>query len=188
MYIPIYCSKVSISRRLRGRLNIQIDEYTSSPYEQSVPSQSVEDSLVDQVIQQTEEFIDLILNQIYELPLNNKHTIITNICESLVISELLRIHFQGQGIAQLAGDLSGAGSDTKQYAYGLLQMITAGHNIHIPGMPPIQAISGMTQPQPIKLIGEVPKQIYDDTITRQFTYIDKNSNVVNLKPIDDIVF
>jgi hypothetical protein len=178
--MPIYCTKEGIAKRLRGRLNIITDTSVTGLYSQSVPSQTVEDSLVDSIIEQTEEFINLILAQIYELPLLNAHIILTNIVESLVMSELLRIHFQGQGIAQLAGDLSGTGTDTKQYAYGLLQMLTAGHNIYIPGMPPIQGVSGMVQPQPIRLPGELRKldQQEEDTISRVYCYIQKSDKTI----------
>ncbi len=191
-YSAIYCTKAGIARKLRGRLNIQIDEYTPALYEKSLPSQVVDNELLDSIIEQTEEFLNLILEQIYELPLNNSHTIIRNIVESLVCSELLRVHFQGQGISQLAGDLSGTGTDTKQYAYGLLQMLTAGMNIHIPGMPPIQGVSGMVQPQPIFLKGETRKldQHVSDTISRVYTYIQSsNKTLANKKPeVTDIDF
>jgi hypothetical protein len=87
---------------------------------------------------------------------------------------LLRVHFQGQGY-QLAGDVSGAGIDLKNYAHSLIQMLTAGINLYIPGQPPLPDIPGATKPQPIKLPNEVTRSNYqnNDLITNQATYIYK---------------
>lgn len=186
-YIPIYCDKVGISKKLRGRLNLKPSPLQNSPYAQSVPSQEVDDELVDQVIEQKENFLNLILNQIYELPLVNKHPIITDIIESLVISELIRIHYQGNGY-NTGNDVSGAGTDLRQYAYSMIQALTAGHNIYIPGQPPVQAIPGQTLPQPLKLIGETNKRDYDDTLTRQRTSVSSSKNISTIYQLRDIDF
>lgn len=186
-YNPIYCDKIGIGRKLRQRLNIKPSPLQNSPYIQSVPSQEVDDELVDQVIEQKENFINLILNQIYELPLVNKHPIITDIVESLVISELIRIHYQGNGY-NTGNDVSGAGVDLRNYAYSMIVALTAGHNIYIPGQPPVQAIPGQTLPQPLKLIGEEPKRDYDDTVTRQRTTVSSSKNQSTINQLRDIDF
>lgn len=193
MYEPLYCSKLEIARKLRGKLNIQVDQYTPALYEQSVPSQPVEDELVDQIIQEKEEFVNLILYQMYELPLNNKHPIITEIVVCLICSELMRIHFQGSGIAQLSGDLGGSGTDWKFHAYSLLSSLTAGLNIQLPGQPPVQTISGAMIPQPLRLPGESRRINYqnNDLITNSYTYIQQSNlltDTSNRLDIKDICF
>jgi hypothetical protein len=175
-YTPIYCNKTDIGLKLRGRLNVAPTPYQAAPYQNGVPSQLVDDALLNVVIQEKENWLNYILEQMYYLPLVNEHPILKDIIESLVIAELLRIHYQGQGIAQLSGDLSGTGTDLKQYAYGLVQMLTIGRGIFIPGQPPAQpGISGgIQQPQPLFLVGESQKDsIEEDSITREFTYSGK---------------
>jgi hypothetical protein len=193
MYEPIYCTKLDIARKLKGKLNIQVDEYTPAVYEQSLPSQAVDNELVDQIIEEKEEFISLILYQMYELPLNSKHPIIKEITTCLVCSELMRIHFQGSGISQLSGDLGGSGSDWKYHAYSLLSSLTAGLNIQIPGQPPVQTIPGAMIPQPLKLPGETRRRDYqaNDLITNSYVYIQHNNiynDTVNKSTIKDLEF
>jgi len=186
-YNPIYCDKVGIGRKLRSRLNIKPSSLQNSPYIQSVPSQEVDDELVDQVIEQKENFLNLILNQVYELPLVATHPIITDIIESLVIGELIRIHFTGAGYGT-GNDISGTSTNLTNYAYSMIVALTAGHNIYIPGQPPVQSIPGQTQPQPLKLIGETNKQQYDDTLTRQRTTVSSRKNFSTLYQLRDIDF
>lgn len=175
-YTPIYCSLDRIAKRLRGRLNINpAEQYLPPPYQQSVTGQTVDPDLALEVVEQKEEFVSLILGQLYEMPLTGQHPVIEEIVESLVISELIRIHFMGQGYANNSSDLSGTGIDTKQHAYNLIGMLTAGHNIYIPGVPPAQNIPGIAIPQPVRLPGEVPRKYgnANDTITKQFTYMER---------------
>lgn len=185
-YEPIYCNKESIGRKLKARLNIKPSQYQTAPYVTSLPSNEVDDELVNEVIQQQEEFLNLILNQIYELPLINKHPILTTIVDDLVIAELLRIHFIGTGIAQLGSDVAGTSTDTKLHAYSLLAMLTSGHNIYIPGMAPVATNVGVAQPQPVRLIGEVNRVAYDDTITRLAVYVRKIPEIAALKDVQFI--
>lgn len=173
-YTPIYVTKEAIAEKLRYRLPVRPNSMADPIYQQNPTSIPVSDALVDIVIEQKENIVNLILQQIYELPLSNQQPIVTDIVESLVIAELLRIHFQGQGISQLSGDLAGTGSDLKLYAYGLLQMLTAGMNIYIPGQPPVPEIQGKP-PQPIVLVNEVRRINYQnlDTISNAPVYVSK---------------
>lgn len=176
-YIPKYANQEGIQRKLRGRLNIRLDEEVPSPYEISVPSLSIDKDLFYEIIEQKEYFLDLILNQIYQLPLINSHPILREIVEGLVISELIKVHYQGQSIPSLGADLSGINLETKTHSYNLIQMITAGHNIYVPGVPPVQNIPGVVVPQPIRLLGERPRVVGDeDTITRLYTFVGRRSN------------
>jgi hypothetical protein len=176
-YIPKYATEHGIQRKLRGRLNIRLDDAVPSLYEVSVPSMHIDKDLFYEVIEEQEYLLDLILNQIYELPLSNRHPILKEIVEGLVISELIKIHFQGQSTPSIGADLSGINLETKTHAYNLIQMITAGHNIYIPGVPPVQNMPGVAIPQPLRLPGETPRTVGDeDTITRLYTYIGRRSS------------
>lgn len=148
-----YIDADSLTRRLRGRLNLVEDE--SAPvYGDQLPQQKVDIELVYSIAEEKENFIDLILAQIYVMPLINKHPIIKDIAESLALSELIRIHFQGAGFASLGIDLSGAGQDTRNHANVLLGMLTAGYNIFIPSVPTPTQQSGAPHSRRIVLPGE----------------------------------
>jgi hypothetical protein len=176
-YIPKYATEYGIQRKLRGRLNIRLDDAVPSLYEVSVPSMHIDKDLFYEVIEEKEYFLDLILNQIYQLPLSNKHPILKEIVEGLVISELIKIHFQGSSTPSIGADLSGINLETKTHAYNLIQMITAGHNIYVPGVPPVQNIPGVAIPQPLRLPGEHPRIVGDeDTVTRLYTFVGRRSN------------
>ncbi|GAA6622896.1 hypothetical protein [Scytonema sp. NUACC26] len=178
MYTPIYCTKEGIARRLRGKLNVQTNPIAAPPYSQTIPSIKVDDELTDQLIYEKEQFLNLILTQLYEMPLIYGHPILAEIVECLVVSELIKIHYTGSGMSQMGGDVSGAGVDMRQHAYAMLQMLTHGINIMIPGQPPAQMIPGVTQPQPIFLPGETVRLNYqmNDLVTNSATYIERRNN------------
>lgn len=63
------------------------------------------------------------------------------------------------------------------HAYALINSLTAGLNIQIPGQPPVQTIPGTIIPQPLKLPGEIRRINYqnNDLITNSYTYIQKST-------------
>lgn len=185
-YTPIYCNKEGIVRKTRARLNIKPDSFSNSPYVGTYVSQEIDDELVDQIIEQQEDYINLILNQLYDLPLRQSHKVLTNIVESLVISELLKINYQGQN-GGFGGD-NGSAAELRRYANTLLFQLTYGHNIYIEGVPPAVQIPGGSLPQPLKLIGERPARYYDDTITRQVTYVERKIPTQVVSSLKDIDF
>ena len=152
-YIPKYTSYNKLARKLRGRLKVyETEELDIYPGQE--PTQSADPDLVLDVLEETENLVDLILSQIYILPLQNTHPIVTDIVESLTISNIIKIHFQGQGFSSLSGDMSGMSPDTRNQAYTLLGMLTAGFNIYIPNVPQQNIIPGTMPPRRIILPGE----------------------------------
>lgn len=148
-----YINIDNLTRKLRGRLSLVEDE-TAPIYGGSTPEQKIDVDLVYVIAEQKENFLELILDQIYILPLKNKHPIIEDIIESLALSELIRIHFQGAGFASLGVDISGAGADTRTHANTLLAMLTSGFNLFIPGVPTATEYSGQPHNRRIVLRGE----------------------------------
>lgn len=148
-----YINLDNLTRKLKGRLAVVEDE-AFPIYGDNLPQQKVDIDLVFTIAEQKENFVDLILDQLYVLPLKNKHPVVEDIVESLALSELIRIHFQGAGFASLGLDLSGAGQDTRQHANNLLGMLTAGYNVFIPGVPTPTVMSGSPHSRRIVLRGE----------------------------------
>lgn len=112
-----YATIDGISRKLKGRLKIPNDDTILYPTDN--PGQIVDEDLISLLIEETEEFVDYRLNAIYELPLLNEHPIVRNIVESLVISDLITIHFTGVG-GGISGDNSRQGDALKERAMGYL--------------------------------------------------------------------
>jgi hypothetical protein len=128
-----YTSLDNLTRKLRGRLNIGEDDALTI-YPNDTPGQTVDSQLIEIVAEQKEIYLDYILNQIYVLPLLNRHPILEDIVDSLVISDLLLIHFQGSGgYGGLSADISQQGDILKTHANTLLGMLAVGPNLQIPG-------------------------------------------------------
>lgn len=175
-----YTTEEQIARKLRGRLNIQNQPSVDTSlqvilgYGQSVSGQTVDNALITQLADQREAYIDLILGQVYEMPLllidPVTVAIMADISESLIISELLKVHFQGTSPIIPSADVSGATQDTRKHAEYLLTALTVGHNIYIPVSPMGQNNDpGRTQMQPLVLPGEKLRVRPPDTITRNMT-------------------
>lgn len=175
-----YTTEERIARKLRGRLNIQNTPEVNTNlqvilgYGQSVSGQTVDNALIDQLAEEREAYIDLILGQIYEMPLlltdPTTVAIMADISESLIISEILKVHFQGTNPIIPSADVSGATQDTRKHAEYLLTALTVGHNIYIPVSPPAQNNNpGLTQMQPLVLPGERIRIKQPDTVTRNMT-------------------
>lgn len=195
-----YTTEERIARKLRGRLNIQNTPEVNTNlqvilgYGQSVSGQTVDNALIEQLAEEREAYIDLILGQIYELPLKLENSItiaiMADISESLIISELLKVHFQGTSPIIPSADVSGATQDTRKHAEYLLTALTAGHNLYIPVSPPAQNNNpGLTQMQPLVLPGEKIKIRQPDTVTRNMTIRQvKNTTAIRQKYFNDDEF
>lgn len=175
-----YINIDNLTRKLKGRLSLIEDESTPI-YGEQIPDQKVDIELVYTIAEQKENFLELILDQIYLMPLKNKHPIIEDIIESLALSELIRIHFQGAGFASLGIDLSGAGADTRTHANNLLAMLTSGFNLYIPGVPTNTEFSGNPHYRRLVLRGEIlrsekPEQII---INSEFIVLNRIKNNEN---------
>jgi hypothetical protein len=148
-----YTTFEKLERKLRGRLKIV--EISENPlYPSTSLQQEVDPDLVEDVIEEQENLLDLILEQIYILPLKNNHPILTDIVNNLVMAEIIKVHFQGQGLANIGSDLSGLARDTKMEAYNKLAMLTVGYQVFIPNQQMIVKPQGMTEYRKIVLQGE----------------------------------
>ena len=181
----LYTDSEQLARKLRGRLQIAnaptVDTITG--YGVAVGSQTVDNDLIEQVLNQTESYINLVLSQIYKVPLTLSNSvtvdIMADITESICISKLLQIHFEGTNPLTGAADVSGAAMDLRKHGETLLSAISAGHNIYTAVMPqPVNKQYGAPEIQPLVLPGEVilDRSARPDTVTRNYTYIDVRTN------------
>jgi hypothetical protein len=187
-----YANLPRLKRKLKARLNISDTDNNDSQnsLNELYPSEplgiTVDPDLVNDVIEEQENFLDLILGQIYVLPLVNSHPILADIITDLVISELMQVHFLGMGFGNInSGDISGTANNSKQDAYFKINMLTAGLNIFIPGVNPINYIPGMIPPRRTLLPGEslisVPmakisvnnQTVVDKTTTNYQSYLNR---------------
>lgn len=178
-----YTNTESIARRLRGRLQIEnqpaIDAALTNAigYGSVVAGNTVDPQLIVELAEQKESYIDLILGQIYVVPLSLKNdttrNILKDLSECLTISSLIQVHFEGTNPVLQASDVSQASMDLRRNAEYLLQALTAGHNIWIPTSPPIDQSTQQGQRQPLRLPGEVllGSDQLPDTITRNYTSV-----------------
>lgn len=190
-----YTTVEDIARRLRGRLNIEnqppIDSALTNVlgYGTVVAGNTVDNDLIAQLADEREAYIDLILSQIYYMPLQLTNPITANIIrdisESLTISSLIQVHFEGTNPVLQASDVSQASMDLRRHGEYLLQAIAAGHNIWIPTAPPLDQSTQQGQRQPLRLPGErlLPMGQLPDTITRNYSVSTKKE-----VPQEDLFF
>ena len=176
-----YTTTESIARRLRGRLQIEnqppIDSALTNAigYGSVVAGNTVDPQLIVEIASQKESYIDLILSQIYVTPLcltsDITRDILKDLSESLTISSLIQVHFEGTNPVLQASDISQASMDLRRNAEYMLQALTAGHNIWIPTSPPMDQSTPQGQRQPLRLPGEklLGSNALPDTITRNYT-------------------
>lgn len=176
-----YTTVDDIARRLRGRLIISetIPEDANITqalgYGNVVAGNTVDPELVTQIADQKDSYIDLILGQVYKMPLKLTSSVTFNILkdisESLTISSLIQVHFEGTSPVIQASDSGQASMDLRRHGEFLLQSIVAGRNIWIPTTPIVDQSTPQGQRQPLRLPGEVllPMSDLPDTITRNFS-------------------
>lgn len=167
-----YVSITSIARKLKGRLKL-------SGNDEFYPVELVEEELIDDVVEEREDYVDLILGQIYELPLSQPQPTVKNIVENLVMSDLLEYsNVNGAG----GQDLSSLSFSLRKKAYDVLFQLTAGTNIVIPGADMTGYIPGLTTRR-LKLDGETTKsQLPETTLVHSdnlFDTITEDTNNTN---------
>jgi hypothetical protein len=192
-----YTTEERLARRLRGRLNIanqpEVDTalQTILGYGQAVSGQTVDNALIEQLAEERDAYIDLILGQVYNMPLAltdpTTVAIMADLSESLIISSLLQVHFVGTSPIIPSADVSGATQETRKHAEYLLTALTVGHNIYIPISPMGQNNNpGLTQMQPLVLPGETLRMRPPDTITRNLTIRQvKDTSAIRAKYFND---
>lgn len=160
MYTPKYTTYDSIRLKLNSRLSIDLSGTTPPdewyPGINTRPAQNlVKDDLLYLVAEEKESFIDSILIHAYELPLRNRHPILREIADNLIIAELMRIYYQGIGLSNVSADINNMANDMVYKAYQLLGGIVAGRNVALPIPPPKG--DGLHQPMAYILQGEIQK-------------------------------
>ena len=158
-----YTNVDRIQDLLKGQLH-----FGQSPH---IGGQTIDMELAKRTIQQVEALTDAILGMIYELPLLHEQPMVSEIVEDWIVRRLgSQVPMQGTDISQQPQYIAGR-------AEYLLMLLTAGHNIAIPGVPPVMSAPGAVTPQPIRLPGEILKAVPPDTITRNVTVVGKSTSL-----------
>lgn len=174
-----YADKNAIAKLLNGRLKIGDQPIATLP----MSGQIVDPELIEIAGDEEESFIDLVLGQIYELPLQLSSPIVRshlrNVADNLIIGRIMEVHFQGSQIANLGQDATGLGPTYRKRGLDLLQTLVIGHNVFIPGQAPTNSSVPGAVPQPVVLTGEKLLTKQPDTITRSYTFIGKRDTTAD---------
>lgn len=165
MYTPVYTNISSIQRRLRSRLKIDFFNIPSPFANQEIASKAVDDLTILDVIEDNEEYLNNFLSLVYVLPLVNKHRILQTAVDSLVIADLMSIHFSNFS-ENTDGSKYGVGN--RNQAIQIIKQLTFGLNISL-DLPNESGSNPYVYNQAIILPGE--------------TLITSRNNIVNEKQI-----
>lgn len=165
MYNPKYTEVLNIQRRLRSRLKVEFLGFPSPYSNQEIATKSLDDDLLLDVIEENEAYLDYYLSLVYVLPLQNKHKILQTAVDSLVIADLMSIHFSN---FSENSDGSKYGVGNRNQAIQIIKQLTFGLNISL-DIPNESATNPYVYNQAIILPGE--------------TLITSRNNVVNEKHI-----
>lgn len=150
MYLPRYTNIESIRRRLRSRLKIDFFNIPNPYSNQEIATKSVDDSTILDVIEDNEEYLDNFLSLVYVLPLINKHRILQTCVDSLVIADLMSIHFTNFS-ENTDGSKYGVGN--RNQAIQIIKQLTFGLNLTL-DLPNESGTNPYTYNQAIMLPGE----------------------------------
>lgn len=128
MYTPLYTNISSIQRRLRSRLKIDFFSIPSPYSNQEIATKSIDDDTILDVIEDNEAYLDNFLSLVYNLPLINKHRILQTAVDSLVIADLMSIHFSN---FSENSDGSKYGVGNRNQAIQIIKQLTFGLNISL---------------------------------------------------------
>lgn len=140
-----FTSLDKLARKLRGRLKLG-ENYPSESsinnglgnllaYTPAASEQVVDILLIEDIASNTDSYIELLLSQVYRMPLRLSSDITVNILgsisEGLILSHLIATHFTGTpGI--IASDTSQASMDFRRGSEFLLSQILAGSGVFFP--------------------------------------------------------
>lgn len=175
-YVLKFTTVANISRRLRGRLNVNNNLNTALI---NAASGTVDDNLILQVAEQIESNIELGLSQIYCMPVPQTATqslrILGAIAEKLIISEIALTHFVMQTNPEMGADM-GYGNALRKQAFEQMESILGGHGIYVPGIMgrPVNNPTVTETIQPLVLPGLklIPSQERPDTYTRNYSCVE----------------
>lgn len=126
MYQIKYTSIDSIRRRLRSRLKIDFFNIPNPYTNQEIATKSIDDEVILDVVEDAEAYLDNFLSLVYILPLLNKHRILQTCVDSLVIADLMSIHFTNFS-ENTDGSKYGVGN--RNQAIQIIKQLTFGLNI-----------------------------------------------------------
>lgn len=128
MYEIKYTTISSIQRRLRSRLKVDFFSIPSPYINQEIATKSIDDEVILDVIEDNENYLDNFLSLVYILPLINKHRILQTCVDSLVIADLMSIHFSN--FSENA-DGSKYGIGNRNQAIQIIKQLTFGLNVSL---------------------------------------------------------
>lgn len=128
MYQPIYTNLSSIQRRLRSRLKVDFLGIPNPYSNQEIATKSIDDETILDVIEDNESYLDNFLSLVYVLPLLNKHRILQTCVDSLVIADLMSIHFTNFS-ENTDGSKYGVGN--RNQAIQIIKQLTFGLNVSL---------------------------------------------------------
>jgi len=165
-----YTTIEQLAEKVRGRLSLIAGLNSNTPYPINNPTTPVSALLLQDIANEKEAFVDIVLSNLYVLPLRNTHIIITEIVEALIVSDLVSFSYW-DNTSTMPTDVT---QGLKNHAYMLLGMLTAGLNFQIPGVMTQPVSPGMMPPKRIELMGEIPVSVAqtkvlvnNETIVRQ---------------------
>lgn len=161
---PRFTTYDRIMRKLKGRLFLD-----SSPH---IGGTVVTTAEIDDIALEQEGYIEGVLGMIYQVPLVGTDPLIGRMSTNLIAAELMATNFQGSNYPNESSDVSNLAVNYRKDAESIMVMLTAGHNISVPGMPPPQQSYFIT-PQPVVLQGETVRTESPDTISRNVTILGK---------------
>lgn len=185
-----YTTYERLARKLRGRLHLGEDIIQDSEinnpinalyaYKPAASDTALDMRLVDDIGEQQEDFIDLVLGQLYQVPLrltsSVTRSIVGSISEGYILAALLAVSFQGTSTIIQAADSAGSSMDWKREAEFKLMMLTAGENIWFPSsIPAPQQMANVPTQQALVLPEEVKlsQSQRPDLISRNITVTTK---------------
>lgn len=148
-YVPLYADIDSISRKLKGRLKLDIADTEFFPVD------TVDDTLILEIIEEKEAYVNSILNDIYILPLQRKQPVIKSLVEDLVMSDLLQYSYINNNAS--SQDLTNLSSSLLQRTGEMIEKLTIGTILN-----PLPDGSQQTFRR-VKLIGEIEKRTLPTT-------------------------
>lgn len=179
-----YTTVDNVARLLRGRLNIkdspevETDLGVQLGYKPSVGSQTIDNNTIEQIAEREESFIELVLGQLYVVPLKLTNPTTRNtlayISESFIASSLIAIHFEGTSVLQ-SGDASQTSMHLRREGELRLAQITAGTGIHFSLNNQPSTVKGNvgSEVQPLRLPGETLIDMVNrpDNISRNYSVV-----------------
>jgi len=128
MYISRYTNIEAIRRRLKSRLKVDFLGIPDPYQNQQIATQAIDDLTLLDVIEDAEDYLDSFLSLVYVLPLINTHHILKTAVNSLVVADLMSIHFSN--FSENA-DGSKYGNGNRNQAIQIIKQLTFGLNISL---------------------------------------------------------